>query len=220
MGNIETEWNLTKAKQKLTYSAVSFLSGCLMRIPYSFEVEGVKNVPRKGPVVIAAKHVNFFDPYFYTAPLLDVFPFYPSFPMRSVGKFDRALGLLGALKLYRPRDVGRAGSLIQQARENNSDTLALLDMNLAARGHNIIFPEATRKPGVMGEFYDKLFIEAMKAQEKYGREVLVVPGGINYEKNGYRTTVRVGFGEPLRFQGSIERLVADCKEDVRKLSGL
>ena len=25
----------------------------------------------------------------------------------------------------------------------------------------------------MGEFYDKLFIEAMKAQEKYGREVLV-----------------------------------------------
>ena len=141
MGNIETEC-LTKAETKLTYSAVSFLSGCFDR-EYPILLVGCKKCSRKGPVVIAAKHVNFL--ILISIPLhYWTFSFYPSFPMRSVGKFDRTLGLLGALKLYRPRDVGESWFTNTTSPKKITQIPWLSVDEFSRRGHNIIFPEAAR----------------------------------------------------------------------------
>jgi 1-acyl-sn-glycerol-3-phosphate acyltransferase len=208
-------------------------SGLLARRRLDLTVEGAGNLPRRGPMIVAARH---FHHLYDGVALMATVPR----PLHILVGLDwvrnpagkaamtalcRAAGWPVVLRRDGPgavddRDARRA------LRRATADSLDLL-----AAGHALlVFPEGYPNidPGYTPKWGDDAFLPfqpgfAGLAALAAGRglDVPIVPAGFAYTR-GERWRVTLRFGEPLTIDraGSARAVIADVEREVRRLSGL
>jgi 1-acyl-sn-glycerol-3-phosphate acyltransferase len=187
----------------------------LFRILSRVEVEGVANIPRRGPYLVACNHISIYEP-----PL--VLAFWPTAleVAAAIDVFDRPqqgslVRLYGSLPVHR-------GAFDRRLIE------AMLAMLRAGRSV-LIFPEGgrTHSPGLRQAWHGTSYIAARA-------EAVVVPVGvIGTEQLGEairdhrRTRLRVVIGEPiatpsidLHTPGRKTALLAHTDQIMRGIAGL
>lgn len=129
----------------LLFRVLRFVCRLFCRAYFRIEFEGVENVPREGPVILAANHVSYADPVWLSIP----FPY----PLRYM-TWDQVfrVPLLGNLI----RALGAFPVKVEGAGDRGALRTSLL--HLRAGGTLVIFPEGGRsrtgeimpfKPGVI-----------------------------------------------------------------------
>lgn len=188
-------------------------AAALARLLWGFRTEGLENVPRSGPVIVACNHVSMLDP-----------PLVGSALRREAGFVAKqelfAVPLLGPLiRSLRAMPIDRS----RLSRETLDTLAACLD-----RGHALVlFPEGTRsRDGKLGRA--KPGIGMLLAL----RPVPVVPAYVQGTESPWRNLFRRGhmrvvFGRPLVLpqedpSGSdrgahARRIAATILEEVRRL---
>ena len=203
------------------YLPVSFF------LNWKFEVvvEGQKNIPRKGPCLIAAKQNSNYD-----VPLLGCCLWQVGVSARYVMR-DLYLPVLlreplvfflwcfGGRRIMRRREVlmdkGRAKrrSRLAEAKARIRGDRSYLTREVEYAGHLCFFPEATRSKGKMQPFRREFFASALSMDT----EIQILPVGIEYVT---RRKVFLRFGRPFPNRGDLDEIVQRCYDDVRSLSNL
>jgi 1-acyl-sn-glycerol-3-phosphate acyltransferase len=187
--------------------------------------EGIENIPRKGPCLIAAKQNFNYDGLLVGISLWSnrmtaryvMRDLYLPLPFREIGVF--VMGCLGARRILRKREVlkGKGSAerrqLLLEARERIIGESSYLAVEAAQSGHLCFFPEGTRSLGKMSPFRRELFESALSLDQ----DVTILPVGIEYPDE---KTVHVRYGEPFPCVGELDAVVSRCHEDIRRLSGL
>lgn len=165
-------------------------------------IEGAENLPREGPALILPKHRAYRDILIEGIALHRVTGRYASYVMKA-GLFG-ILGLLGGVKIVRPKDLRRLKDreerrrLLMQARERNQETLNYLDW-LYRNGELVVsHPEGMRRQDEMGPLQKEIVEELARTEARSGLRLPMVPVGFEYESYsmpGSRVFFRVG--EPL-----------------------
>lgn len=179
------------------------------------EVVGRARLPRGGPLVVVANHVNgLIDPMFLLGPL--------RLPARMLGKstlwkipiLAQILDLAGVLPVYRRQDAG-----VDPAQ--NLETFARSHELLAAGGVLAIFPE--------GVSHDRPALQPLKtgaarivieAEQRFGPlGCRVLPVGLLFEERvRFRSRALVVVGEPLDCAEEAELAGRDAVTAVRLLT--
>lgn len=208
-------------------------SGLLARRRLDLVVEGAGNLPRRGPMIVAARH--FHHLYDGVALLAEV----PR-PLHILVGLDwirnpagkAAMTLLCRAAAW-PVVLRRDGS---EAVDDNDARRALRratadSLDLLAAGHALlVFPEGYPNidPGYTPKRGDDDVLPfqpgvarlAMLAAGR-GLDAPIVPAGLEYSR-GERWRVTLRFGEPLTIDraGDARAVIADVEREVRRLSGL
>ncbi len=177
------------------------------------EVEGLENIPTRGPVLYVANHPNgLIDPFLVVGYL----PRAPRFLAKSTLWNNFAvlplLKLGGVIPIYRRQDdVDMAA---------NRATFARCHEELAAGGTVALFPE--------GLSYDVPNLQPMKTgaarialetQDLHGVQVQIVPVGLTYERKWkFRSRVLLRVGKPVRAAGEFEKYACAPRVAVRALT--
>ena len=166
----------------------------LLRALYRIRPEGLENIPRKGPAIIAANHVSFLDSFFI--PLV--------IKRRKVTYLAKA----DYFKSWKTSWFFKGVGQISCEREGGSKSQQSLEIALdVLEGGNLlgIYPEGTRSPdGVLHRGRTGVARLAIHA----GVPVIpcgligtedVMPKNAKMPRIGRRLKVRVRFGKPLDF---------------------
>jgi len=188
-----------------------------LRLAYQPRVTGLANVPRTGPVIIAANHVSFADEIFTPlAARRQVIYFAKAEYFNSPGLRGRAMGAffrgLGQVPVDRG-DTRSAAASIDVG----------VDVLLAGRALGI-YPEGTRSPdGRLYKFRTGVARLAIRSAAPVvpvglvGTRDVQPPG----DKRWHRAPVEVHFGTPLDFSGReaderSARRLRGIAEEIRK----
>lgn len=164
------------------YEPARFAVGVALRLAYRVRVEGLENLPREGPLIVACNHVSLVDPLLMGWAVGSVRQ--PHF-LAKEELFRNPVSAwfftaVGSIPLDRARGGGDASAMLRAARTlREGECLAL-------------FPEGTRsKTGVPGRA--KPGIGFLAAQTG----AVVVPARVwkKFPK------LRLRFGRPLSFEG-------------------
>ncbi len=200
--------------------SVDLLIGALCRILLGLffrrlEVVGRSRVPRRGPLVVVANHVNgLIDPMFLLGPL--------RLPARMLGKHTlwkipvlaQILDLAGVLPVYRRQDEGGD-------RAKNLETFARSHELLAAGGILAIFPEGishdapSLQPLRTGAA--RIVLEAEQRFGPLGCRILPV-GLLFEERERFRSRALVVVGRPVDPGEEVELARRDEATAVRLLT--
>ena len=189
-------------------------------------IDGGERLPAEGPVLLLPKHCAYRD-----IPLEGIV-FYRV--ARRYGTYVMKVGLWGILegvggfKIIRPKDIRRIKDReqrraeIRRARAANEQTQNYLTW-LYSQGELVVsHPEGMRYQDGMGPMQREIIDHLLKAEEKLGVKIPLIPVGIEYESY-WKPRGRVFFriGEPLysdQFEDPGD-LVDTVGEQIRKLSG-
>lgn len=201
------------------------------------ELSGARNIPAGGPCLFSLKHDRKEDPLFFgLLQRMERPDILPSYLMRDLylpwilrEPLVLGLGFVGARRIFKTKDI-RSGS-----REKRRRTLAksksaisgknsILNVELDRKGYLVFSPEGKRTPGKMGDLQHRFFNMAAEYELQSGVKVSHVPVGLEYCASGEsgREKVHIRIGEPRFYEErkGVEELVRNCREDIRKLSGL
>jgi len=172
---------------------------------FCLKVEGAENIPRKSAFVLLPKHQRWED-----IPLVSLAS--PRF-LYYVAKFELFknpisnwfLKSVGGIPLNRQRPVESRNSLN-------------LVIELLRRGEGIVvFPEGTYYKNGMGPGHSGLVRLILSRLSP-----LLIPVGVDYSRNGWRTLVRIRFGEASYAdpEASASVIIALMMKEIARLSGL
>jgi 1-acyl-sn-glycerol-3-phosphate acyltransferase len=187
------------------------LSAGLLRLLFHFRAIGVENVPRQGPLLVAANHVSFLDPVVVAAGMRRPIYFMAKAELFRVPLFGSLIRSLHAYPLE------RAGADVRALRHG----LALLE----AGGALLIFPEGTR--GVEGSL--RAGRRGIGMLATVGEAPVVpayvrgtghaLPRGAKWPR---RARITVTYGPPIRFDRArgrerYQQITEDIMEAVGRL---
>ena len=201
----------------MLYRTLELTVAPALRLAYQPRVTGLANVPRTGPVIIAANHVSFADEIFTPlAARRQVIYFAKAEYFNSPGLRGRAMGAffrgLGQVPVDRG-DTRSAAASIDVG----------VDVLLAGRALGI-YPEGTRSPdGRLYKFRTGVARLAIRSAAPVvpvglvGTRDVQPPG----DKRWHRAPVEVHFGTPLDFSGReaderSARRLRGIAEEIRK----
>ena len=190
-----------------------------MLLPVCFKiiVRGRDNIPRTGPFVLLPKHQRWVD-----VPLIGLAAARFLYYVAKAELFVHPLGnwfisALGGIPLNRKRPI------------ESRQTLRAIRRCLQSDSGLVLFPEGTYYPGIMGPGHQGVlrFITSVAS-------VPLIPVGIRYEKQTFRTRVTIRFGTPIQWTGrqeasnklkafnklKAEDLLPKIMKDIARLSGL
>jgi 1-acyl-sn-glycerol-3-phosphate acyltransferase len=178
------------------YWVVKAILGPILRIVFRPWADGVDNVPREGPAIIASNHLSFSDHFFAPLPL----PRKVIFLAKS--EYFTGRGLKGLMSKAFFSGVGQIP--VDRSGGEASERALRTGLRVLAQGHLLgIYPEGTRTPD--GRLYRGKTGVARLALEA---RVPVIPcamiGGFEFQPPGKirpRLRIRPGvrFGKPLDF---------------------
>lgn len=229
--------NITAA-QRISRFAIRCYARWLVRRDCTVTVSGLERLPRRGPVLLAARHVH----HLYDATvLLTVLPR----PLHFLVALDWARtpqqrwlleqacrlavwpGLLRADRLSSDSAAWQPCEVARYARRSLEEAAGLL----AAGRVLVVFPEGS--PAIDPEqparaldsclpFQPGFVSVARQAARALGRPVAVVPVGVGYRGAGRRWQVRVSLAPPVMVGAQADRAAVTraVEGDVRRLSGL
>ena len=195
----------------------NIISASLVLFYKSIVVEGKENIPRKGPLIVAANHPNtFMDPLLIAAQTKQQLGFVANAGIFRNKIMAAVLGFLHVIPVYRKKDV-RPG----EARDNSGSFAKCVEY-LAKDGSFMIFPEGS-------SFYELKLREiktgtariAFDFQEKnnFNSGLQIITVALNYsDAIKFRSKVMVTFNEPINIDDYQEIYDKDPKEAVLKLT--
>jgi glycerol-3-phosphate dehydrogenase (NAD(P)+) len=176
----------TKGVNKAIFWTVRVILGAAIQVYFSLERNGRKNIPKKGPVILASNHRSFLDP----------------FVIGCCGR--RPVYFMAKKELFENRWQGwilnRLGAFPVKRGESDEESMATARGVLERGGALVIFPEGTRhRKGPLGR--PKRGVGRL-ALETGAPVVPIAVMGSEYARRGWKIRpvwVRVRFGKPLRF---------------------
>jgi len=206
------------------YFVTKYTLGLMLKIVFRPRAWGVKNVPRRGPVILASNHLSFSDHFFGPLPV----PRKVIFLAKS--EYFTGRGLKGLISKVFFAGVGQIP--IDRAGGAAGEQALRTGLQVLAAGHVLgIYPEGTRSPD--GRLYRgktgvaRLAIEsgapvvpcAMIDTFEFQRPATIWPD--------FRVRPGVKFGEPLdfsRYRGQADAMLLRTVTDeimqaIAKLSG-
>ena len=203
------------------YWLTKYTLGMTLKILFRPRAWGAKNVPRRGPVILASNHLSFSDHFFAPLPL----PRKVIFLAKS--EYFTGRGLKGLVSKAFFSGVGQIP--VDRSGGEASERALRTGLRVLAQGHLLgIYPEGTRTPD--GRLYRGKTGVARLALEA---RVPVIPcamiGGFEFQPPGKirpRLRIRPGvrFGEPLRvlfvFDGEFSLLCVERVESRAQRSFL
>ena len=207
------------------YWLTKYTLGMTLKILFRPRAWGVKNVPRRGPVILASNHLSFSDHFFGPLPV----PRKVIFLAKS--EYFTGRGLKGLISKVFFTGVGQIP--LDRAGGPASEQAIRTGLGVLAAGHVLgIYPEGTRSPD--GRLYRGKTGVARLAVESGAPVVPCAmidtfqfqPPGTLWPNTRFRPAVR--FGEPLDFSryhgqeadGQLLRAITDeIMRAIAKLSG-
>ena len=211
--------------QPAVYGVINLPLKFFLTWKFDLRYEGMDNIPRPGPCLIAAKQHFNYDAFLVglglwtkrvTARFIMRDLYLPPL-IRQMSVL--LLSCLGARRILRRREILRGKGkknrrrLLVEARERISGKTSYVAIEADRSGSLLFFPEGTRSPGKMKPFRREFFESVLSLDQ----DVNILPVGIEYAVGN---TVHVRFGEPFPCVGVLDAVVNRCYEDVRRLSGL
>lgn len=191
----------------LFYRFAKLVIGLMLLVWTRREVVGLKNVPRRGPVILASNHVNLLDP-----PLLAVV-------------LPRRIVYMGKIELWKTPIIGSLYGLVGfiPVRRFEGDLAALRKAEKALQQKQVLgmFPEGTRsrKPG-LGKGQPGTAIIALRTGAPIVPVAVSGTEGVAVPRSFFRITrVRVVFGKPFELPKGHRlntELVEQCTERIMK----
>jgi 1-acyl-sn-glycerol-3-phosphate acyltransferase len=191
----------------LFYRFAKLVIGLILLVWTRKEVVGLKNVPKRGPVILASNHVNLLDP-----PLLAVV-------------LPRRIVYMGKIELWRTPVIGPLYTLAGfiPVRRFEGDLPALRKAEKTLRQNQVLgmFPEGTRsrKPG-LGKGQPGTAIIALRSGAPIVPVAVTGTEGVAVPRSFFRITrVRVAFGKPFELPKDRRlntELVEKCTERIMK----
>src|SRR5271166_5885459 len=168
----------------------------MLKIIFRPRAWGVKNVPRRGPVILASNHLSFSDHFFGPLPV----PRKVIFLAKS--EYFTGRGIKGLISKVFFTGVGQIP--LDRAGGPASEQAIRTGLGVLAAGHVLgIYPEGTRTPD--GRLYrGKTGVARLALEGKAPVIPTAMVGGFEFQPPGKlapRLTVRPGvrFGKPLDF---------------------
>jgi 1-acyl-sn-glycerol-3-phosphate acyltransferase len=200
-------------RSNLIFNLTRAVSRCYLPFKFQVQVEGLANLPEKGPAFLIPKHQQWWD-----VPLLGHVVPRPLYFLAKQELFRSSLGRyfisrLGGISVDRESPVKSLASF-----------RALVSL-LRQEAFLVLFPEGTYYPGAMGPGKWRLVQLILRLQNKQAlRSVPFIPVGIGYERwsGSSRTKVIVRLGEPLQEPDPCraEDFTSHLLAKIRDLSGL
>ncbi len=200
-------------RSNLIFNLTRVVSRCCLPFRFQIRVEGLANLPEKGPAFLIPKHQQWWD-----VPLLGYVVPRPLYFLAKQELFRSALG-----RYF----ISRMGG-IPVDRESPIKSLATfreLALLLRQEAFLVLFPEGTYYPGVMGPGKWRLVQMILRLQNKQAlRSVLFLPVGLSYERlsGSGKTRFTLRIGEPLQEPDPCraEDFTAHLLSRIKELSGL
>jgi 1-acyl-sn-glycerol-3-phosphate acyltransferase len=175
-----------KGVNRAIFWTVRALLGMAIQVYFSLERNGRKNIPKKGPVILAANHRSFLDPFVVGCCV------------------RRPVYFVAKAELFEKRWQGwilsRVGAFPVKRGESDEESMATARGVLERGGVLVIFPEGTRhRKGPLGR--PKRGVGRL-ALETGAPVVPIAVMGTDRARRGWRIRpvwVRVRCGKPLRF---------------------
>jgi 1-acyl-sn-glycerol-3-phosphate acyltransferase len=175
-----------KGVNKAIFWTVRALLGMAIQVYFSLERNGRKNIPKKGPVILAANHRSFLDPFVIGCLI------------------RRPVYFVAKKELFEKRWQGwilnRLGAFPVKRGESDEESMATARGVLERGGALVIFPEGTRhRSGPLGR--PKRGVGRL-ALETGAPVVPIAVMGTDRARRGLKIRpvwVRVRCGKPLRF---------------------
>lgn len=190
-------------------------------------VEGAQYLPRSGPALLLPKHRAYRDILLEGIVLYRQTGRYASYVMKT-GLYG-ILGLLGGVKIVRPKDIRRLKDRqerrrhIEQARQRNQETMDYLAW-LYCHGEVVIsHPEGQRNKDVLGGLQKEVIEQLIQTEKDYGLRIPMIPIGLEYESFGRpRARAFMRVGEPLYTDqfGDVIELVQALAKRIALLSNI
>jgi 1-acyl-sn-glycerol-3-phosphate acyltransferase len=178
------------------YWVVKAILGPILRIVFRPWADGIENVPREGPAIIASNHLSFSDHFFAPLPL----PRKVVFLAKS--EYFTGRGLKGLLSKAFFSGVGQIP--VDRSGGEASDRALRTGLRVLAQGQLLgIYPEGTRTPD--GRLYrGKTGVARLALEAKAPVIPCAMIGGFEFQPPGKvapRLGIRPGvrFGKPLDF---------------------
>lgn len=206
-------------------------SGILARRKLDLHVTGQEHLPRRGPVIIAARHYH----HLYDGVAMHLALPYPVKILVGLDWVGNAPGKRAMTALCKaagwpvvhrpdPRNPAPATERAAILRQGMTDALAVLDAGQAL----LVFPEGfpTIDPGYTPKQQDDEFLPFAPGVTRIatlaaarGMDVPIVPAGFHYRK-GDRWDITLRFGEPVHVRNRTEAdaALADLESRVIALS--
>ena len=191
----------------LFYRFTKLVFGFILLVWTRREVVGLKNVPRRGPVILASNHVNLLDP-----PLLAFL-------------LPRRIVYMGKIELWKTPIIGPLYGLVGfiPVQRFGADLAALRKAEKTLRQNQVLgmFPEGTRsrKPG-LGKGQPGTAIIALRSGAPIVPVAVTGTAGVAVPRSFFRLTrVRVVFGKPFELPKDRRlstELVEQCTERIMK----
>src|SRR3954462_7278859 len=176
----------TKGVNTLLFWAARAVTGIALQFYFSLERTGRKNIPKKGPVILAANHRSFLDPF-----VVGCLTRRPVYFVAKKELFERRwLAWL----------LNRLGAFPVKRGESDEESMATARGVLERGGALVIFPEGTRIR--KGPLRDPKRGVGRLALETGAPVVPVAILGSERARRGFKIRpvwVRVRCGRPLRF---------------------
>jgi glycerol-3-phosphate dehydrogenase (NAD(P)+) len=175
-----------KGVNKAIFWTVRALLGMAIQVYFSLERNGRKNIPKKGPVILAANHRSFLDPF-----VIGCLVRRPVYFVAKKELFE---------KRWQGWILNRLGAFPVKRGESDEESMATARGVLERGGALVIFPEGTRhRSGPLGR--PKRGVGRL-ALETGAPVVPIAVMGTDRARRGWKIRpvwVRVRCGKPLRF---------------------
>lgn len=160
------------------YRFAKTVAQILFRIAFSMRYEGLENIPKEEPVILASNHKSNGDPVF------------------MAGKLKRQIYFLAKESLFKlpvlgPIYKGLDAIPVNRGKGDSSSLDKCVER--LKNGQLVgIFPEGTRsKTGKLGRLRSGVFVIA------YESGIPVMPVALCYEKLGFRQKIVIKYGKPI-----------------------
>lgn len=209
----------------------------LLRRKADLTIQGADRVPRRGPVLVAARHVH--HAYDGAALLqaigrptslvvaLDWLP--PGRRREMLASLCRAARWPAVIRSeqFAPVTGKRDPEAVRRLRAAIDESVGLLEAGrvlvVFPEGYPNVDPNGSPKEGLdaMLPFREGYLHIARRLQRQTGKTVAIVPAGFAYQQ-GERWRIRLAFGEPATLQpeDDIPAVNLTIEDEVRRLSGL
>ena len=208
----------------------------LLRWKAALTIEGVDHIPRRGPVIVAARHVHHaydgaallqaIDRPTSLVVTLDWLP--PGRRRVALAALCRAARWPAVIRSeqFAPHSGKRDPEAIRRLRAALDESVRVLDdgrvLVVFPEGYPNVDPNGSPKEGLdeMLPFREGYLHIAKRFERKTGKAATIVPAGFAYQRDPWR--IHLAFGEPLTLSQTDDLAAVNrtIEADVRRLSGL